>query len=62
MKKELARQAAETAQVQKLAETKIAAAAPVERASAVMRLPEPAPVPLKVLSAGPAVQLAAFYR
>ena len=69
VKKELARQAAETAQVQKLAEAKIAAPAPVQHASAVMRVPVPAPMtpapaplaaPIKVVPAGPAVQLAAF--
>jgi hypothetical protein len=64
VKKELARQAAETAQVQKLAETRIAAVPPIERASATMRVPVAAPTRLPpaltpVLS-GPAVQLAAF--
>ena len=64
VKKELARQAAETAQVEKLAETRISAPAPVQRASALMSVPVAAPTrlppALKPILSGPAVQLAAF--
>ncbi len=64
VKKELAHQAAETAHVEKLAETKVAAPAPVQRASALMSVPVPAPTrlppALKPVLSGPAVQLAAF--
>ena len=64
VKKELARQAAETAQVAKLAEAnsvKVVAAPPVQRASAVARVPVAvALVALPKVADGPRVQLAAF--
>jgi hypothetical protein len=71
MKKDVARQAAQTAQIAKLAaagQTRIAAAPPVQRASATARIAEPEAPPAKPAApttivpqpAGAAVQLAAF--